>query len=85
MVKDSPADAVDMGDRGLIPGSGRSAGGGHGNAVQCSCLESPTDRGAWWATVHGVTLGQTGLSGYAQQSGSVSASEVAALTRRGWA
>ena len=34
--------------------SGRSPGGGHGNPLQCSCLENPTDRGAWWATVHGV-------------------------------
>ena len=38
------------GDTGLIPGSGRSPGGGHGNPLQCSCLENPMDRGAWWAT-----------------------------------
>ena len=37
-----------------IPGSGRSPGGRHGNPVQYSCLENPMDRGAWWATVHGV-------------------------------
>ena len=37
----------------LIPGSGRSPGGGHGNPLQCSCLENPTDRGAWQAPVHG--------------------------------
>ena len=37
-----------------IPGSGRSPGGGHGNPLQYSCLENPMDRGAWWATVHGV-------------------------------
>ena len=36
---------------GSIPGLGRSPGGGHGNPFQCSCLENPMDRGAWWATV----------------------------------
>ena len=40
---------------GLIPGSGRSPGGGNGTPHQCSCLENPTDRGAWRATVPGVT------------------------------
>ena len=43
------------GDQGLIPESGRSPGGGHGNALQYSCLENPMDGGAWPATVHGVT------------------------------
>ena len=42
------------GDLGLIPGSGRSPGGGNGNLLEYSCLENSTDRGAWWATVHGV-------------------------------
>ena len=42
-------------DRGSITGSGRSPGGGHGNPLQSSCLENPMDRGAWQATVHGVT------------------------------
>ena len=51
MVKDSLADA---GDVGSTPELGRSLGGGNGNPLQCSCLEHPTDRGAWWATVHGV-------------------------------
>ena len=37
---------------GSIPGLGRSPGGEHGNPLQYSCLENPTDRGAWWATVH---------------------------------
>ena len=36
-------------------------GGGHGNPLQCSCLENPMDRGAWWAKVHGVTKSWTGL------------------------
>ena len=43
---------------GLIPGSGQSPGGGHGNPLQYSCLENPMDRGAWWATVYGVTKNQ---------------------------
>ena len=42
-------------DAGSIPGSGRSPGGGHGNPPQYSCLENPIARGAWRATVHGVT------------------------------
>ena len=50
------------GDQGLIPGSGRSPGEGNGNPFQHSCLENPTDRGAWWATVYGVSKSQTRLS-----------------------
>ena len=42
------------GDAGLIPGLGRSSGEGNGNSLKYSCLEYPMDRGAWWATVHGV-------------------------------
>ena len=49
------------GDLGLILGLGRSPGGGHGNPLQSSCLENPMDRGAWWATVHGVTKSWTQL------------------------
>ena len=52
MVKNLPANA---GDLGLIPGLGRSAGEGNGNPLQYSCLVNPMDRGASWATVHGVT------------------------------
>ena len=50
VVKNPPANAGDMGDAGLIPGSGRSPRGGHGNPLQYSCLENPMDRGAWQAT-----------------------------------
>ena len=46
---------------GLIPGSGRSPGEGHGNPLQYFCLENPMDRGAWRATVHGVTNNWTQL------------------------
>ena len=51
VVKNLPAIAGDMGS---IPGLGRSLGGGNGNPLQYSCLENPTDRGAWKATFHGV-------------------------------
>ena len=52
--KESACNAGDTGDLGSIPGLKRSPGGGHGNPSQHSCLENPMDRGAWWATVHGV-------------------------------
>ena len=45
---------VNAGDLGLIPASGRSPGEGHGNPLQCSCLENPVDTGAWLITVPGV-------------------------------
>ena len=51
VVKNPPTNAGDM---GLIPGSGRSPGGGNGKPLQSSCLGNPMDRGAWWTTIHGV-------------------------------
>ena len=59
--KESACNAGASGDMGLIPGSGRSAGEGNGNPFQYSCLENPVDRGASWATVHGVAKSQTRL------------------------
>ena len=59
MVKNLPPNATDARDLGLIPGSGTSPGGGNGNPLRYSCLENPMDRGAWWATVHGVAKSQT--------------------------
>ena len=59
VVKNPPADAGDAKDAGLIPRSGRSPGEGHGNPLQCSCLENAMDRAAWWATVPGVAKSQT--------------------------
>ena len=50
--------ACNAGDMALIPGSGRSSREGNGNPLQCSCLENPMDRGAWWAAVHGVAKSQ---------------------------
>ena len=55
VVKNPLANAGDIRDADLIPGSGRSPGGDHGDPLQYSCLENPMDRGSWWATVHGVT------------------------------
>ena len=51
--------ACNVGDLGSIPGLGRSPGEGNGYPVQYSCLENSMDRGAWWATVHGVAKSQT--------------------------
>ena len=62
MVRNLPANAGDIGDVGLIPGLGRSLGGGNGNSLQCSCLGNPMDRGAWRATVHRVANSRTQLS-----------------------
>ena len=56
---DGKESACNAGDLGLIPGLGKSPGGGHGNPLQYSCLENPMDRGAWQAMVPGVTKGQT--------------------------
>ena len=58
MVKNPPADTTDAGS---IPGLGRSPGGGNSNPFQYSCLGNPKDRGAWWATVHGVAKSRTRL------------------------
>ena len=53
-----------MGDLALIPGSGRSPGGGNGNPLQYSGLENPLDRGAWQAAVHGVAKSRKRLSDF---------------------
>ena len=63
MVKNLPARAGGMRNESLIPGLGRSpGGGGHGNPLQYSCVENPMDRRVWWATVHRVTKSQIQLS-----------------------
>ena len=64
VVKNLTANAGDVRnvrDAGSIPGSRRSPRGGHSNAPQYAYLENPIDRGAWWATVHGVTKSWTRL------------------------
>ena len=65
MVKNSPANARDMGS---IPGSGRSPGKGNGNPLWYSCLENPMDIGTWLATVHGVAKGVEHNLGTKQQT-----------------
>ena len=64
VIKNPPANAGDKREGGSIPGLGRSPGGGHGNALQYSCLENPTDRGVWQATVPGVAKSQTQLKSF---------------------
>ena len=59
VVKKLPANIGVSEDVGLIPGSGRSPGGGNGNPLQDSCLKNPMDRGAWWATVHRIAESDT--------------------------
>ena len=63
MVKNPPANARDVRDAGLIPGSGRSPGEGNGNPHQYSCLGNPVDRGTWQATVRRVVQSQIQLKG----------------------
>ena len=68
VVKNQPASAGDVRDKGSVPGLGRSPGGGHGNPLQCSCLENPTDKGAWWATIHRVAKSLTELKRLSAES-----------------
>ena len=63
--KESACNAGDTGDAGLIPGSGRPPGGGHGNPVQYSCLKNSMDRGAWWTTIQRIAKSWTQLINYA--------------------
>ena len=55
VIKNLPSNAGDAGVTSLIPGSRRSPGGGNDNLFQYSCLKNPMDRGAWQATVHGIS------------------------------
>ena len=69
VLKNPPANAGDVRVVGLIPGWGRSPGEGNGYPLQYSCLENPMDRGAWWATVHGVAGSDTTEAVYLAQVG----------------
>ena len=71
MAKHLPANARDAGDLGSIPGLGRSLGGRNDNQLQYSCLESPMDQGAWWATGHMVAKSQTHRARRGSESPSV--------------
>ena len=62
MVKNPPANARNSGDVGSVPGSGRSPGEGNDNPLQYSCMVNPIDRGAWWATVQGLSKSRIRLS-----------------------
>ena len=62
VIRNPPANARAIRDTSLIPGSGRSLGLKNSNPLQYSCLKNPMDRGAWWATVHGVTMSRIWLS-----------------------
>ena len=64
VVKNPPTNAGDARDVGSIPELGRPRGVGNGNLIQYSCLENSMDRGAWWATVHGVAKSGTQLSSH---------------------
>ena len=61
VVRNPSTNAGDARDEGSIPGLGRCPREGHGNPLQCSCLENPLDGGAWWTTVHKVTKSPTQL------------------------
>ena len=67
-VNNPPANAGDIRDADLIPGSGRSPGGGHGNPLQYSCLENLTDRGASWTTIDWVSQSWRHLKGLSTQA-----------------
>ena len=67
--KESACNAGVTGDTGPIPGSGRSPGEGHGNPLQYSCLENPTNREAWWATVYKVSKSRTRLKQLSRKAG----------------
>ena len=81
VVKNPAANAGDVRDAGSIPGSGRSPGGGHGHPPQYSCLENSMDRGAWRATVHGVTRSQTWLKWLSRHACMLSAWDLSFLSR----
>ena len=68
VLKNLSANAGDIGDMGSISESERYPGGGNDNPIQCSCLENPMNRGALWATTHGVTQSQTRLRDWAHTS-----------------
>ena len=61
---DGKESTFNVGDLGSISGLGRSPGEGNGHPLQYSCLQNSTDRGAWWATVHGVEKSETQLSDF---------------------
>ena len=69
VIKNSSVNAGDIRDVGSIPGWGRAPGGGHGNPLQYSCRDNPTDRGAWQAMVHRVAKSWTQLKQLSTHTG----------------
>ena len=67
----SKESACNAGDQGSSPGSGRLPGEGNGNSLQNSCLDNPMERGAWWATVHGVSKSWTWLSPWSHRESDI--------------
>ena len=63
--------ALKAGDPSSIPGLGRSSGEGNGNPLQYSCLKNSVDRGAWWATVCGVSKNRTQPRDYTTKNGGI--------------
>jgi len=80
VVKNSPANAGDARDVSLIPGLGRSTRGGNGNPLQYSCLGNPVDRGAWRATVHGVTEWDTTEHAHTHRTQNLNTTEIPLMT-----
>ena len=70
-VKSLPGNAGDLRGVSSMPGWGRSPGGGHCSLLQYSCLKNPMDRGAWWATVHGVAHSWTQLKSLSMHAGGI--------------
>ena len=65
--KECTCNAGDTGYMSLIPGLGRTPGGGNGSLFQYSCLKNPIEKGAWWAAIHGITKSETLLRTYTQR------------------
>ena len=68
VVKVLPANAGDTRDKGSVPGSGRSLGGGNGTQLHYACLGNSLDKGAWWSIVRGVARSRTQLSTHTEQT-----------------
>ena len=76
LVKNPITNEGDLRVVGLIPGLGRSSGGGHGNQLQYFCLKNPMDRGAWWATIHRVANNRTRLKWLSPQAQQISMKKI---------
>ena len=84
VVKNLPATSAATVDVSLIPGLGRYPGKGNGNPLQHSCLENPTDREAWWATVHRVAQNQTRLKRLSSSSSSSKFRKAQRREKKSW-